>query len=353
MRVIAHRNVNQAYGHGLWLLQMEGKIEKTRAGDALVLEQPLTNVYYRPNERVLFSPNRDANPFFHIAEAIWMLAGSNNGRFLDRFIHDFSSRFGESDGNIHGAYGYRWRNHFEMEGGGYSGDPDQLLKIVGILQKDTYTRQAVLTMWDPVSDLGIAGLKDRPCNTHIYFRVQTNGTLDMTVLCRSNDAVWGTYGANVVHFSILHEFVATMIGATIGIYRQVSNNFHVYQWYLDKMGKIDERHEHRKSFDFYTTYDTTMVNPVKTLVQPSQMFHKVVRTELALEEFEHWIDDPEGRSGYGYCQPILTEVAIPMVRAHKCWKDKDYSGMRHNLEWIGHTDWQLAATNWLTRRINK
>lgn len=353
MRVIAHRNVNRAYGHGLWLLQTEGIHEETRNGPVLAFDQPITNVYYRPDERVLFSPARDANPFFHIAEAIWMLAGSNNGRFLDRFIHDFSSRFGESDGHIHGAYGYRWRHHFEMEGGGEPGDADQLLKVIHTLRKDAHTRQAVLTMWDPVSDLGISGLKDRPCNTHVYFRVHTNGMLDMTVLCRSNDAVWGTYGANVVHFSILHEFVAAMIGAKLGTYRQVSHNFHVYQWYLDKFGKIDERHEYGKSSDLYTQYDTTSTKPKGPLVAPSRMFHKVTDPALALEEFEHWLEDPEGRSSYGYCQPILTEVAIPMVRAHKAWKEKDHKNVAHNIEWIGHTDWRTAASNWLARRTTK
>ena len=43
-----------------------------------------------------------------------------------------------------------------------------------------------------------------------------NGRLQMTVHCRSNDIIWGTYGANAVHFSILQEYVAARIGVDLG-----------------------------------------------------------------------------------------------------------------------------------------
>ena len=46
-----------------------------------------------------------------------------------------------------------------------------------------------------------------PCNTAIYFKVR-EGKLNMTVSNRSNDVIWGTFGANVVHMSILQEYVA-------------------------------------------------------------------------------------------------------------------------------------------------
>ena len=81
-------------------------------------------------------------------------------------------------------------------------------------------------MWSPEWDLG-ADKRDLPCNTHIYFGIQ-NGALDMTVCCRSNDMLWGAYGANAVHFSVLQELISHALHVPMGVYRQFSNNFHLY-----------------------------------------------------------------------------------------------------------------------------
>ena len=37
--------------------------------------------------------------------------------------------------------------------------------------------------------------KDVPCNTHAYFAINAEGSLDLTVCNRSNDLVWGCLGA--------------------------------------------------------------------------------------------------------------------------------------------------------------
>src|SRR5271154_5758040 len=41
--------------------------------------------YEKPDERVLFSQTRDANPFFHFFESLWILAGREDVEFLAQF----------------------------------------------------------------------------------------------------------------------------------------------------------------------------------------------------------------------------------------------------------------------------
>jgi len=66
----------------------------------------------------------------------------------------------------------------------------------------------------------------------------------MVVFNRSNDMVWGCYGANAVHFSFLHEFIGRSTGLPLGTYTQVSVNLHAY---IDgKMGKVYERTQELK-----------------------------------------------------------------------------------------------------------
>src|SRR5678816_542793 len=138
MHVINANNVNDAYYQGLRLLK-DAPIESSRAGEVRVWPCPVTTVYERPTERVLFDPKRDANPFFHLFEALWMLSGRQDATWLDRFVKDFSSRFTEEDGTQHGAYGHRWRNAFGF---------DQLHHVVNTLRSDPTSRQCVIQMWD-------------------------------------------------------------------------------------------------------------------------------------------------------------------------------------------------------------
>jgi hypothetical protein len=117
---------------------------------------------------------------------------------------------------------------------------------VRVLGKDPQNRQAVIAMWDPTvphpegggaQDL-TGSWRDRPCNTHIYLRVRmdrVNRVLDMTVCCRSNDIIWGAYGANAVHFSVLQEYLAVRLGVQVGRMYQVSNNYHAYLSEIERL----------------------------------------------------------------------------------------------------------------------
>jgi len=214
--MITSRNVNGAFHTAWWRFKTGAVEEDSRNGPVLVMADPVLTTYMRPTERVLFDDRRDANPVFHLVEALWMLAGRDEVKFILPFNSRYD-QYAESDGTVHGAYGARWRQTFGM---------DQILAVIDILKRDPNSRQAVIQMWSSDIDLG-ADVKDKPCNTHIYFDGR-QGRLNMTVCCRSNDMLWGAYGANVVHFSMLQELIAWGTGLAIGEYRQFSNNFHVY-----------------------------------------------------------------------------------------------------------------------------
>jgi len=217
-RVIMGRNVNDVYDSALVHLRISGVTWPSRNGEVIKAPEPVISEYHRPRERVLWCPTRDANPVFHLIESLWMLSGSNDAGLLVP-LNPRMAEYAEEDGHIHGAYGHRWRRHFLQ---------DQLWACVRALQTDPHSRRVVLTMWDPTVDLG-ATKRDMPCNTQIYFNLSTRDALDMTVCCRSNDAIWGAYGANVVHMSILHEWMALATGLEMGVYRQLSNDLHIYK----------------------------------------------------------------------------------------------------------------------------
>ncbi len=309
MHVIDARNVAEALPLGIEYLTEHGRNEPSRAGRVLVAPVPVTTAYAKPNERVLLSASRDANPFFHLAESLWMLAGRNDSAYLNQFVKTFGARFAEPTGVVHGAYGYRWRHQFSM---------DQLQTVVRVLKADPASRQAVITMWDPNSDLDKPVLKDRPCNTHIYLRINA-GQLDMTVCCRSNDILWGAYGANAVHFSILQEYLAAHLEIPLGTYYQISNNYHVYlDELMKKQGKlIDYRHY-----------------PTEPLVTDIESFDEEVVMLM-----EGW--KPRRNR-------FLAETAYWMLEAYMVRKvPRD---VMECLQQVAAQDWRVAGQEWIARR---
>jgi len=207
----------EAYAEMIPRIRTYGVKEDSRNGPVLAFQDPVVLTILNPRARLVLDATRKANPVFHLMESVWMLAGRKDVDFPARYVKNIKKY--ANGGELLGAYGWRWR-HNPLE--------DQLLSVIRVLKDDPTSRQAVISMWDPDWDLGVeVKSNDRPCNTHIYLRVQ-DGALNMTVCNRSNDVIWGMLGANVVHMTILQEFLAWALDLELGRYTVFSNNAHFY-----------------------------------------------------------------------------------------------------------------------------
>ena len=329
MQVIKARNVNDAYNSALWTMKMIGIKEQTRNGIALVAPYPIATVYNDPVERMLFDPKRDANPFFHVAEAIWMLAGKNEVGFVKRFASNMQT-FSDDGHTLNGAYGARWRDYFEY---------DQITEVIKLLRKDRHTRRAVLGMWDPANDLTDQTSKDLPCNTHIYFRVN-QGYLDMTVCCRSNDIIWGCYGANAVHMSYLQEFIALSCGFKVGTYTQISNNWHVYEHHFNLVDSAATEDEHGYPYDDDNLESVPLIGGPDWSIQ-------------FLSECGRFVDQVTNNVEiYGpYQCAYFNWVMVPLVKSWDNYKAGDTPRALQYATTIRDDFISLACQQWLNRRI--
>lgn len=337
MNVLQGRNVNRLWSRALALLARQGTQTLTRGGAAYVLDTPVVSVFERPMERVLFDPVRRANPYFHLMEALWMLAGRNDSEFLDHYVRDFGERFAEPDGFIHGAYGHRWRNHFSM---------DQLEEVVELMGRNIYDRQVVLQMWDVDSDLGFSQKKDRPCNTHAYLRF-VNEALDLTVMTRSNDIVWGAYGANAVHFSVLLEYLAGRIGVRVGRLYQFANNWHGYCEVVDAIRESD-CWEPNKVQACSSLYESAIVRPLPM----AEDWAKFDRDLFSFMKYHDGVWQGEIQPSLvhtlqTYHNTWFAKVAVPMMTSWWYYKRKEYAYARLEATHIEATDWREACLQWL------
>jgi len=353
IRHISAQSVNAALHDGLYHLAYHGIEEPSRNGPVIVSSMPVITTYLHPERRVLVNSKRDANPFFHLFEALWMLAGRNDVAFCAKFASNLAN-YSDDKETLHGAYGYRWRNFF---------GEDQLALIIQHLKDDPKTRRAVLQMWDGgrtgyeeegKGDLesAIAGGLDVPCNTAAYFDT-IGGKLNMLVTCRSNDIIWGAYGANAVHFSILLEYMAVMTGIPMGVYRQLSNNFHAYASIVTK----EQMPGYADSVIGTDIYGTP--GPMKTKLYEDCPIRGVPLMDPDTEQA--WHDDliifmglvDAGSAGIGdnpFTTNFFRKVVGPMYDTWARWKAKDFEAARQRALTIVADDWRLAAQDWLSVR---
>lgn len=337
------RNVNDALWAGSHMIRNIGVERDSRNGPVLVAPAPVTTVYFKPEERVLLHPERDANPFFHLVESLWMIAGRNDLKTLTEYVKNMAN-FSDDGGKTQpGAYGYRWINHFKV---------DQLAWAIRRLKEDPLDRRVVIQMWDASYDTFMAdtGGKDVPCNLIALPWVGVNGELNLTVYNRSNDMVWGAYGANAVHFSVLQEYIASMLGREVGAYWQVANNFHAYKATLGKA---------EGSWPWGATNDAqgnaALLPDPYTLgeVVPFPMFRNQSQEEIA-GDIDMFLENP---ARVGIRSPFLRRIACPMVNAFRAYKSlKGQNGIyaaREILEQMPRdNDWRAGATIWLDNREN-
>jgi len=316
---IKGRNVNDCYRDALVYLTTEGVLENSRNGRVLVAPEPVLTTYKRPTERVLFDPKRDANPFFHLMEALWMLAGEKHSAWPVQFNKQMAE-YARDDGTYEGAYGFRWRKYFHI---------DQIQWAVDHLRANPESRRCVISMLDGFADRSNAS-KDIPCNTHLYLDLRGNH-LNMTVCNRSNDAVWGAYGANAVHFSMLQEVIAAGLNVPVGLYRQFSNNLHIY---VD-IPKVSAAVDSPEYEDLYAK-------------QGYHPFPLVKDYGTFLFECECFLQNPQ--LPMNYKNPFLYYVARPMYLAWICFKDGDDRGAYSELRGVEDPAWRYAAEKWLNRR---
>ena len=328
MHVINVRNVNDALQEGLWWLKVTGQRVPSRNGDVIRSPIPVCTVYREPTERVLFSAMRDANPYFHYMEAMWMIAGRNDVGFPAQYARQMEY-YSDDGGTLNGAYGYRWRRFF-----GY----DQLKVARDILAADPTSRRAVIAMWSGMHDLKNQGSKDLPCNTQINFSIR-DGALDMLVCNRSNDIIWGAYGANYVHMAFIQQYMADWIGVPVGFYRQVSYDYHLYI----------ERPDVRRLFDgasvFYTSDDRYPDN----VQVDSRLFAKPEDHDWWFESMNECISrDIVPQPAW---HPNVRNMILPIMTSHRLYKEGNSEKAQSWAEKIADPAWSAACSEWLNRRL--
>lgn len=215
MKSERYRNISYATVGGFEAVLQHGKPVAVR-GEATREVLGRGTLIEKPYERFPFLPGRLGDPFALVAETLWVLAGRNDLKWLNRYLPR-AAQFSD-DGRVWRAgYGPRLRNWQGV---------DQLGEVYRLLADDRTSRRAVVSLFDPASDFESS--RDIPCNNWLSWLVR-EGRLLLNVAVRSNDAMWGFSGINAFEWSVLQELLAGWLGVESGPAYFLASSFHLYE----------------------------------------------------------------------------------------------------------------------------
>lgn len=231
MYTISAKNLNDAFLQLSKLMLAEGKPVTSRGMATLELH-PVFLEIRNPAQRFMSLIGRKNNPMQTIYETLWVLSGRSDIGALSYYMPragDFSD-----DGKVwRGGYGprlFRWNEQPDVAWGGIN----QMQGVIDTFKKDRATRQAVIQIWDPDQDGPEDESKDKPCTNYLHFMAR-DGKLDLMVVMRSNDLLWGFSSINVFEWTFLQELLANILYFEVGKYYHVVDSLHIY---LNHVGRL-------------------------------------------------------------------------------------------------------------------
>jgi thymidylate synthase len=156
------------------------------------------------------SSTRAPKPAIAAAEALQLVGEVSYPQLMPKITKVFAGFM--DGGTFHGAYGPRVRGQFAS--------------VVQKIRDDKDTRQAVVTIWDPVYD-NLPGYRDYPCTLSLTFCVR-DGALETHATMRSND-VWLGLAYDAFQFSQAGIAVARSLGIPPGPHYHHAVSLHAYE----------------------------------------------------------------------------------------------------------------------------
>lgn len=234
----------------------------------LEFPEPVLIKICNPLNRYVFVPERKWNKTLGWIESLWIARGDNSLEMPSAYVKNLLT-FSDDGETMRAGYGPRirafgghlWKKGVRFEegsplywmkqqydsryGNGTVAVVDQLKFVIDKFKQDPTTREAVITIHDPIADdfngKEILRTKDTPCTRSIHFMI-VDGKMNCYVDMRSNDLFWGFSAVNVFNFTLMQEYVAAMVGVPVGVYYHKVDNLHMYEGSLPMARNITSIH---------------------------------------------------------------------------------------------------------------
>jgi thymidylate synthase len=302
------------------IIEILGKGQEVAPRGTKTYELAPATLVIEDARKLLTMPNkRKGNYTFQLAEALWMLRGSND---LEEIAHynGVWRYFEDSDepGILNGAYGERLRDWNGV---------DQFWEVFEKLKKDSYSRQATMIIFDPERDNSIhedgGYSKDIPCTNYFNFQIR-DGKLNMYTVMRSNDLHKGTI-YDIPNFMIFQHVLAGWLDVEVGKYTHTAASFHIYESDVENFIEIYNDKDDIEVYDseYYGDPRMSMEEFNKTMAIVSTL--EAHSRQADLKSFEEKIKvyiDALGEIKNTWWRSVAAQIVMYNYRKHKVSEDK-------------------------------
>lgn len=266
MHIIETKNINTATYQAIDLVMNKGKELTTRNGKAKYLKNVIINIE-QPYNRILNLKGRTNNLMGALGELFWVFGNTNNINPYLSYMVPRAKDYSDDGKQWYGGYPERMTNGSQIQN-----------VITRFLLDGANTRRALICIYDPNLDtiksvdknLGTLSNLDTPCSNVIYFDIEDN-KLNMKVVMRSNDVIFGLSNINYLEWSMLQGMVLNSLrtcGVSVfkwlemGTYIHEVNNLHIYEPHykqaenileLNDLTSLSARHNIDHKYRFYYT----------------------------------------------------------------------------------------------------
>jgi thymidylate synthase len=292
------------------LLLEYGVRRETRGKVCYELPEPFMFKLTNPKARWITIPERKWNIALAYAESLWLASGRNDLDMISRYLTRMKE-FSDDGITLRGGYGPRIRRYngnsldYKMNKSilkdekSTHNEIDQLNFVIKCFEKDINTRQAIITIGDPIKDCfektgELKQTNDFPCTRSLHFmKHPTENKLNLTVHMRSNDLLWGASAVNIFNFTFMQEYIAQIVNLQVGEYFHIANNFHYYEdkrQMIERISKVenysDESYNYNYSFKTLDDFDLKL----KCLEKEEHNFlhNKLKEVDFEDEFFNDW-----------------------------------------------------------------
>lgn len=165
-----------------------------------------------PMDNEITTPWRKFNLSYAKKEWEWYLSGWPYVTEIKKYAKIWDKMHGGDD-RVNSNYGYQWIRN------------GQLAKCIDQLKDNPNSRQAWISIYDGKEKDDYK--YDTPCTMCVGFDIK-NGKLDMTVIMRSNDLIYG-FANDQYCFSRLQQMVADHLQLPVGTYTHFAHDLHIYE----------------------------------------------------------------------------------------------------------------------------
>lgn len=173
-----------------------------------------------PSERNINTPWRKFSNSYAEKEWDWYLSGWPYVTEIKKYAKIWDNMHAGDD-RVNSNYGWQWKRN------------GQLAKCIDQLKNNPNSRQAWISIYDG-KEKGQYKY-DTPCTMCVGFDIK-NGKLDMTVIMRSNDLVYG-FCNDQYCFSKLQQMVADHLDLPVGTYTHFAHDLHIYERHYNMKDK--------------------------------------------------------------------------------------------------------------------